>query len=348
MDSDRRTPLLEVAALSVQFASKEGDIQAVDGISFKVYDNEVLGIVGESGSGKSVTALTLLQLLSRNGRITDGAIRFRNGDELINIVELEPDGPKMRSIRGAEIAMIFQEPMTAFSPLHTIGNQIGEVIALHNVPEGLGRSARKTFVREQTINVLASVGMPAPEQLVDAYPHELSGGMRQRAMIAMGLSCAPKILIADEPTTALDVTLQAQVLDLMTDMRTQQGMSIVFITHDLGVIAEIADRVMVMYLGHEMETAAVDDLFHNPQHPYTRALLRSIPTATGPIETLKPIEGTVPSPLDMPAGCRFHTRCDSVIPGLCDVSEPTLTQVSPSHEVACFLHSPAPFEVDHG
>ncbi len=337
-----QTPLLEVSGLSVQFASREGDVRAVDDISFNVYDNEVLGIVGESGSGKSVTALTLLQLLSRNGRITNGAIRFRDGDELVDITELEPDGPRMRSIRGAEIAMIFQEPMTAFSPLHTIGNQIGEAIALHSVPAGLGRSARKTFVRQQTIEVLASVGMPAPEQLIDAYPHELSGGMRQRAMIAMGLSCAPKILIADEPTTALDVTLQAQVIDLMSDMREEQGMSIVFITHDLGVIAEMADRVMVMYLGHEMETAPVDDLFHNPHHPYTRALLRSIPTASGPIEMLRPIEGTVPSPLDIPPGCRFHTRCDAAMPGVCDVSEPTLTEISPGHEVACFLHSPAP------
>ncbi len=347
-DAADRTPLLEVSDLCVQFSSKEGDVKAVDGISFKVYRNEVLGIVGESGSGKSVTALTLLRLLSRNGRITDGNIRFRADDhaEPVEITELEADGPTIRSIRGAQIAMIFQEPMTAFSALHTIGNQIGEVIALHNVPPDTPRRQRKQYVRDETVRVLASVGMPSPKQLIDAYPHELSGGMRQRAMIAMGLSCAPRILIADEPTTALDVTLQAQVMDLMSDMREQQRMSIIFITHDLGVIAEMADRVMVMYLGREMETAPVDDLFHNPLHPYTRALLRSIPTATGPIETLVSIKGTVPNPLNMPSGCRFHTRCDSFIEGTCDVRTPTLVEISPGHSVACFLHSPPGREGD--
>ena len=333
-----RAVLLTVSDLAVRFSSKEGEINAVDGVSFDVLEDEVLGIVGESGSGKSVTARSLLNILSRNGRIERGSIRLFDEGGPVEITELAHDGRTMRAIRGKSISMIFQEPMTAFSPLHTIGNQIGEAIALHNLPGGLSRAERRRLVHEQTVAVLADVGMPSPEELIDAYPHELSGGMRQRALIAMGLACNPAILIADEPTTALDVTLQAQVLDLMTTLRREHRMSIIFITHDLGVIAEIADRVLVMYLGREMETATVDDIFHKPLHPYTRALLQSVPTTTGPIEPLVPIEGTVPSPLDIPPGCRFQTRCASMIDGLCNVDEPPVVEIEPGHSVACFLH----------
>jgi len=247
----------------------------------------------------------------------------------------------MRAIQGREIAMIFQEPMTAFSPVHTIGSQIDEMIALHVPrPAGVGRREAKRWVRARTIAMLHKVGMPSPDEIAEAYPHNLSGGMRQRAMIAMALSCNPRILVADEPTTALDVTLQAQVLGLMREMIRDFHTSVVFITHDLGVVAEIADRVVVMYLGRVVESAPVDDLFYAPKHPYTQALIRSVPRTSGPIEKLVPIEGTVPSPLDMPEGCTFHTRCPFVMKGLCDARVPELREVAGRHSVACFLHQP--------
>ena len=336
-------PLLRVSELSVTFPSREGDVIAVERLSLEVFPDEVLGIVGESGSGKSVTSLSILRVLPKHSRIDGGTIVFRDGDTEIELAQASADGPEVRSVRGRRISMIFQEPMSAFSPLHTIGNQIGEAVALHNLPPDLKRSARNAEVRRQTLDLLTWVGMPNPEQLIDSYPHELSGGMRQRALIAMGLACHPDILIADEPTTALDVTLQSQVVALLSRLRREQGMSIIFVTHDLGVIAEIADRVLVMYLGREMETAPVDDLFHNPQHPYTRALMRSMPTIAGPLGALIPIDGMVPSPTDLPSGCRFQTRCPERIAGLCDVHEPISVEVGPGHRVACFVAgSPRP------
>lgn len=356
---NKESPLLQVQNLKVHFKSKEGTVKAVEGLSFDVFPDEILGIVGESGCGKSVTALAILNVLSRNAKIVEGKIRFRRGNEIIDLTQLDPDGSAIREIQGKEIAMIFQEPMTSFSPLHTIGNQIGEAIELHMLdsrhacdrqagnysskaaPPKRGpfnHRAVKKWVDEQTIEILRKVGMPNPEEILDAFPHNLSGGMRQRAMIAMGLSCNPRILIADEPTTALDVTLQAQVLKLMRHMKETLHMSIIFITHDLGVIAEMADRVVVMYLGRIMETATVDDLFYKPMHPYTRALIQSVPKTSGPIEKLVPIEGTVPSPMDTPVGCKFHTRCPSFMPGFCDVKEPELVEIEAGHQVSCFLY----------
>ena len=336
-------PLLEVVDLSVTFSSREGEVFAVDKVSFSLFPNEVLGVVGESGSGKSVTSLSILRVLPASSRIANGSIFFRDEGRTIELANVDSESEPVRSVRGRRISMIFQEPMSAFSPLHTIGNQIGEAIALHNLPPGLSRSQRKLEVRKQTIDLLASVVMPTPEQLIDSYPHELSGGMRQRALIAMGLACHPSILIADEPTTALDVTLQSQVIALLSRLRSEQEMSIIFITHNLGVIAEIADRVLVMYLGREMETASVDDLFHNPKHPYTRALIRSMPTIAGTLDTLIPIEGTVPSPNNLPTGCRFQTRCPERVDGLCNVHEPVSIEIEPGHRVACFLSgSPVP------
>jgi len=336
-------PLLRVTGLSVTFPSREGDVVAVERLNFDVFPDEVLGIVGESGSGKSVTSLSILRVLPKRSRIEGGSIVFRDGDAEIELAQVSADGPEVRAVRGRQISMIFQEPMSAFSPLHTIGNQIGEAVSVHNLPPGLSRSARKAEIRRQTLDLLRSVGMPNPDQLIDSYPHELSGGMRQRALIAMGLACHPAILIADEPTTALDVTLQSQVIALLKSLRQEQGMSIIFVTHDLGVIAEIADRVLVMYLGCEMETAPVDDLFHNPQHPYTRALMRSMPTIAGPLGALIPIDGMVPSPTDLPSGCRFQTRCPERVVGLCDIYEPISIDVRPGHRVACFVAgSPRP------
>ena len=339
------SPLLTVKDLEVVFTSKEGDVRAVDGLSFAVYPNEVLGIVGESGSGKSVTCLAVLNLLSINGRIAGGSIRLESGGRFWDVHNLDEDGKPMRRLRGKEIAMVFQEPMSALSPLHTIGNQIGEAIRMHGLPDGrLSWVERRRFVRQRTIEMLDSVGMPTPGELLDSYPHQLSGGLRQRAVIAMALACRPKILIADEPTTALDVTLQAQVLELLEDLQQRNEMSVIFITHDLGVIAEVADRVLVMYLGRGMETAPVDELFHDPLHPYTRALLRSIPHTSGALETLIPISGTVPGPYWVPSGCPFHTRCEEAIPGVCDVRVPIPVEVTPGHEVACFLHHDVGFD----
>ena len=357
---DNYEPLLQVNDLSIYFSTKEGTVKAVDGLSFSVNPNEVLGIVGESGCGKSVTALAILNLLSRNGKITAGNIIFRDSSEgVIDITRLDPDGDPIRRIRGKEIAMIFQEPMTAFSPLHTIGNQISEAIELHmydsRQPERqkpgdmyqktalpkrgiFNRRAVNKWIGEQTIEILQKVGMPNPEEILHAFPHNLSGGMRQRAMIAMALSCNPRILIADEPTTALDVTLQAQVLNLMREMQKRLDMSIIFITHDLGVIAEMADRVVVMYLGKVMEVAKVDDLFYHPMHPYTKALIHSVPKISGPIEMLAPIKGTVPSPMEMPRGCKFHTRCPCILTGVCDMNEPEILTLENGHQVSCFLY----------
>ena len=330
--------LLSVRNLSTHFPLDEGNVVAVDGVSFDLYEGETLGIVGESGCGKSVTALSIMRALDRPGRIVNGQILLRQRsrdtgpDEIIDLAALEPNGEEIRSIRGAQIAYIFQEPMTAFSPVHTVGNQLIEAIMLH-------RSIEKRDVRQVAIDLLKQVDFPLPEQRLDAYSFELSGGLRQRAMIAMALSSTPRILIADEPTTALDVTTQAQTLDLLRSLQQQSGMAIVLITHDLGVIAEMADNVAVMYLGQVVENASVDDIFHAPKHPYTQELLRSIPSIrSDSSERLSTIPGVVPHAYSRPEGCPFHPRCPSFMAGTCDRRQPTLLRVAPRHDVSCFLY----------
>lgn len=330
-------PFLSVRNLRTHFFQDEGIVRAVDGASFDICSGQTVGIVGESGCGKSVTARSILRLVQKPGRIVEGQILYRSraesGQELeIDLAQLKATGKEMRRIRGKEIALIFQEPMSSFSPVHTIGEQIMEVLLLHT-------DLKKEEVRSRTIELLREVGVPMPEKRIDEYPHQLSGGLRQRAMIAMALACNPRLLIADEPTTAIDVTTQAQILQLLKKLQADTGMAIMFITHDLGVIAEIADEVIVMYLGQVVERAPVDELFHDPKHPYTRALLRSIPTIheerRGALPTLV---GSVPHPYNRPSGCPFHPRCDSFMPGLCDRREPQLLPVGENQAVSCLLY----------
>jgi peptide/nickel transport system ATP-binding protein len=331
--------LLAVHDLKTYFFSDEGIIKAVDGASFEVKPSQTLGIVGESGCGKSVTARSILRIVERPGRIIGGQIlwrRERGGTaEVIDLTRLDPNGREMRSIRGADIGLIFQEPMTSFSPVHTIGDQIAEALIVH------GRSSPKE-ARARVIDLLRRVGIPFPEQRIDAYPYQLSGGLRQRAMIAMALACGPKLLIADEPTTALDVTTQAQILDLLRNLQAQNHMAIILITHNLGVVAEMADEVVVMYLGRVVERGPVDTIFYDAKHPYTRALLRSIPSLDAPArEKLPTIAGSIPHPSHRPSGCPFHPRCPSAIAGVCDQFEPSLQPIGEHHEVSCFLyHAP--------
>jgi len=339
MAAESRSTLLTVRDLKTYFAQDEGTVKAVDGVSFDLYPGATLGIVGESGCGKSVTARSILGIVDRPGRIVEGEIRFRRqatgsagGDGWVDLAKLPPNGPEMRSIRGAEIALIFQEPMSSFSPVHSIGNQIVEAIQLH---QPLGRRE----AREKAIEMLRRVGVSSPEERVGQLSYQLSGGLRQRAMIAMALSCEPTLLIADEPTTALDVTTQTQILDLMRQLQREDGMAIMLITHDLGVVAEMATDVAVMYLGRVVEQAPVDEIFHAPKHPYTQALLRSIPRMRSRSrERLIPIAGAVPHPYDRPSGCPFHPRCPEFMPGRCDVEAPTLRPVGDKHSVSCFLY----------
>jgi oligopeptide/dipeptide ABC transporter ATP-binding protein len=331
-------PLLSVRNLKTYFAQDEGLVKAVDGVSFDLWPGVTLGVVGESGCGKSVTARSILRIVDRPGRIVDGEIRFRRtaadgGDgEVVDLAKLAPNGTEMRSIRGAEIALIFQEPMSSFSPVHTVGNQIVEAIRLH---QPVGRREARAL----TIEILRRVGVSSPEQRVDQLAHQLSGGLRQRAMIAMALSCQPTLLIADEPTTALDVTTQTQILELMRQLQQEDGMAIMLITHDLGVVAAMATDVVVMYLGRVVEQGPVDAIFHAPRHPYTRALLRSIPRIRSRSrERLTPIAGSVPHPYDRPTGCPFHPRCPDFMAGTCDRREPTLRTIHERHAVRCFLY----------
>ncbi|PYM18458.1 MAG: dipeptide/oligopeptide/nickel ABC transporter ATP-binding protein [Candidatus Rokuibacteriota bacterium] len=331
-----REPLLSVRNLKTYFIQDEGLVKAVDGVSFDVAEGVTLGIVGESGCGKSVTARSILRIVDRPGRIVEGEIHFRrpsaNGGpgRTVDLATLEPNGAEMRAIRGAEIALIFQEPMSSFSPVHTIGSQIVEAIRLHQ-PGG------RREARDKTIELLRRVGVSSPEERVDQLSNQLSGGMRQRAMIAMALSCHPTLLIADEPTTALDVTTQTQILELMRQLQQEDGMAIMLITHDLGVIATMATDVAVMYLGRVVEQAPVDAIFHAPLHPYTRALLRSIPRIRSRAR-LVPIAGAVPHPYDRPTGCPFHPRCAEFKAGTCDRQEPRLTRIGDHHTVSCFLY----------
>jgi peptide/nickel transport system ATP-binding protein len=333
-----REPLLSVRNLKTYFQQDEGLVRAVDGVSFELYPGVTLGVVGESGCGKSITARSILRIVDRPGRIVEGEIRFRRpganggGGHVVDLVKLAPDGTEMRSIRGAEIALIFQEPMSSFSPVHSVGNQIIEAIRLH---QPVGRQD----ARDKTIEMLRRVGVSSPEERVDQLAHQLSGGLRQRAMIAMALSCQPTLLIADEPTTALDVTTQTQILELMRQLQQEDGMAIMLITHDLGVVAEMATDVAVMYLGRVVEQGPVDAIFHSPRHPYTRALLRSIPRIRARTrERLTPIAGSVPHPYDRPVGCPFHPRCPDFMAGTCDAREPALQLVDDRHAVSCFLY----------
>jgi oligopeptide/dipeptide ABC transporter ATP-binding protein len=337
-----RDTLLSVRDLHTHFPGDEGTVKAVDGVSFDLRPGATLGIVGESGCGKSVTARSILGIVDRPGRIVAGEIHFRrrptNGGgngrsgEMIDLAKLPPNGPEMRAIRGAEIALIFQEPMSSFSPVHTIGNQIVEAIMLH-------QRVDRRQARAKAIEMLRRVGVSTPEARVDQLSNQLSGGLRQRAMIAMALSCNPILLIADEPTTALDVTTQTQILELMRQLQREDGMAIMLITHDLGVVAEMCTDVVVMYLGRVVEQAPVDEIFHAPKHPYTRSLLRSIPRIrSGARERLTPIAGAVPHPYDRPTGCPFHPRCPDFMPGTCDRREPALRAVGAQHAVSCFLY----------
>ncbi len=332
LSDNTNTPLLSVRDLKTYFFQDEGTVKAVDGASFDVHAGKTLGIVGESGCGKSVTAQSILRIVDQPGKIVQGEIVLSRADgSQVDVTRLHPDGKEMRSIRGAEIGLVFQEPMTSFSPVHTVGNQIIEAIRLH-LP------VNEREARQRGIEALRSVGIPKPERRIDEYAFELSGGLRQRAMIAVALSCNPRLLIADEPTTALDVTTQAQILDLLRDLQKQRGMALILITHNLGVIAEMADDVAVMYLGRVVEEGPVDDIFHNPRHPYTRALLQSIPSIEStPRVELPTISGSIPHPYNRPAGCPFHPRCENQMPGMCDAKEPALAAVSERQKVSCFL-----------
>jgi peptide/nickel transport system ATP-binding protein len=322
---------LEYKDLRVHFFTDEGVVKAVDGVDFTVRKGKTLCIVGESGCGKSVMSLTSLRIVQKPGRIMSGEMLWRMPDgSIVDLVKLDPKGPEIRKIRGGQIAMIFQEPMTSLSALHTVGNQIGEAIMLH-------QGVSKHEARNRSIEMLRRVRIPRPERIVDEYTFRLSGGMRQRAMIAMALSCNPRLLIADEPTTALDVTTQAQILDLMRELQEEYGMAMMFITHDLGVVAEIADEVAVMYLGRVVETSDVDALFNNAEHPYTQALLSSIPKISANREPLAPIRGMVPSPYRRPSGCTFNPRCAKALESCISV-EPKLIQTAPGHQVRCLLY----------
>ncbi|MBI4789965.1 MAG: ABC transporter ATP-binding protein [Chloroflexi bacterium] len=333
---NNQTPLLSVRDLKTYFYMDEGIVKAVDGVSFDVHAGQVFGIVGESGCGKSVTMKALLRIVEPPGRIAGGEIllnKSKNGQpQIVDLAKLNANGDEMRAIRGGEIALIPQEPMSSFSPVHTIGDQIVEAIQLH-------RPMPKDAARKTAVDLLKDVGIPMPEQRLNEYSWQLSGGLRQRAMIAMALSCHPRLLIADEPTTAIDVTTQAQVLRLLRNLQREHNAAIIFITHDLGVIAQMADYVMVMYLGLVMEQGPVDDIFHNPKHPYTQALLRSIPSVNStPHVTLPTISGSIPHPFNKPKGCPFHPRCTKRIVGKCDVSIPPLKLVGEKQSVSCVLY----------
>ncbi len=326
--------VLEARALRTYFNLPEGTLKAVDGVDLTIAPHQTVGVIGESGSGKSVTAQSILQIVPPPGAIQSGQIFLRRSDgRRVDLCQLNPRSREIRAIRGAEISMVFQEPMTSLSPVHTIGAQIAEAIRLH-----VTRDKRK--VKSIALDMINRVGISNPKQRYDEYPHQLSGGMRQRAMIAMALSCSPSLLIADEPTTALDVTVQAQILELMKELQNEFGMAIMYITHDLGVIAEIADEVNVMYLGRVVERASTVELFKNPLHPYTQRLLKSIPRLGGRGRgRLDAIRGNVPVPMNPPPQCGFASRCDDFMAGKCDAAVPSLVEMGDQHFVRCYLHS---------
>ena len=326
MNKTNQEVILKIKNLVVAFDTEAGRIRAIDGISFDVKKGQTLGIVGESGCGKSVTALSIMRLLPKPAGIMEsGEILFRNTD----IARLSPD--ELHEIRGNHISMIFQEPMTALNPVHRIGKQLGEVFQLHY------KEMPKQEIRRKSIDMLQKVGIPDPEKRMREYVHQISGGMRQRVMIAMALSCKPDILIADEPTTAIDVTIQAQILELMKALQRETEMAIIYITHDLGVIAEICDHVVVMYAGKVVEIASVKELFINPEHPYTKGLLSSIPRLENPRKTkLNIIKGMVPSLYELPKGCRFQNRCP-LVEAVCETASPPVTSVGEDHFASCYL-----------
>ena len=330
----QRRNILEVRDLQTHFYTETGVVRAVDGVSFDIRRGGTLGVLGESGCGKSVTGFSILRLLRPPGQIVGGAIRYFGRDEVggDDLAQIDPRSETMRQMRGSEIAMVFQEPMTALDPLFTVGSQITEAILYH-------QDVSKAEARKLAIETLDHVRMPQPADTFKKYPHQLSGGMRQRVVIAIALSCRPKLLIADEPTTALDVTTEAQILELMRELQDELGMAIMFITHDLGVIAEMAEDVAVMYLGKVVEQSDIATLFDDPQHPYTKALMQSVPKVgrkSG--ERLEAIRGMVPSPRNIPAGCAFHPRCESFMRGTCDAHAPKLRETKPGHAVSCFLY----------
>ena len=323
--------LIEVRNLKTYFYTEDGVVRAVDGVDFAIDPEKTLGVVGESGCGKSVTALSIMGLVQMPpGKIESGEVLYHRNGKVTDLTTLNPKGKEYRSIRGNEIAMIFQEPMTSLNPVYTIGNQIMEAIILH-------QRLRKKEARKKAIEMLYAVGIPLPEQRVDEYPHQLSGGMRQRAMIAMALSCNPSLLIADEPTTALDVTIQAQVLDLMNALRKEFRAAIMFITHNLGVIADMADDMVVMYLGRIVEGSDVRSVYHDPKHPYTQGLMHSIPTLATKKQRLVPIKGVVPDPFEVPPGCGFEPRCPHAME-VCRAKIPPLKEVVSHHWASCFLY----------
>ncbi|TCM99669.1 peptide/nickel transport system ATP-binding protein [Paenibacillus sp. BK033] len=331
-------PLLRVQDLKIRIRMDNGVMNAVDGVDFEIRRGRTLGLVGESGCGKSLTSRALIGINPKECE-TSGTIAYRSSqepeakEEPLNLLALDPNGRKIRSIRGRKIAMIFQEPMTAFSPMYTIGNQIMEAILIH-------RTRSKKEAKRIALEMLGKVGISDQEKRFDQYPHEFSGGMRQRAMISMALSCNPELLIADEPTTALDVTIQAQVLELMKRLQQEFGMAILLVTHDLGIIAEMCDEVAVMYLGKIVEQAPMKEIFRNPKHPYTKGLLRSMPRLGGnKTKRLESIEGSVPVPVNMPPMCGFYDRCKDRIEGVCNKQSVPATQISGGHTVRCFLYS---------
>jgi peptide/nickel transport system ATP-binding protein/oligopeptide transport system ATP-binding protein len=323
-------PLIELNDLHTYFYTEDGVVKAVNGVSFAIEEQKTLGVVGESGCGKSQTALSIMGLVPMPpGKIAQGSINYHRNGNAIDLTKLDPKGSEYRSIRGNEIAMIFQEPMTSLNPVYTIGNQIMEAIQLH-------QKKSKKDAKELAVEMLRLVGIPVPGQRVDEYPHQLSGGMRQRVMIAMALSCNPTLLIADEPTTALDVTIQAQILEIVKDLQKNYQMAMLMITHNLGVVAETSDEVVVMYMGKVAEQAPVREIFHNPKHPYTQGLIESIPHLTAKKERLKPIKGVVPDPYNVPVGCPFQTRCPHVFDQCKEM--PPLKDIGNDHHVACWLY----------
>lgn len=324
--------LLEVRGLKTYFRTEHGVVPSVDGVSFALKRGEVVGIVGESGSGKSVTAYSIAGLIDSSGRIEAGEIVY-NGQDLTRLTKKE-----LRKLQGSEISMVFQEPYTSLNPLLTSGYQIAESIREH-------QRVGKKEARRRSVTMLKKVGIPHPETVYDAYPHELSGGMRQRVMIALALACGPKLLIADEPTTALDVTIQAQILRLMRDLQDELSTAIILITHDVGVVAEMADKVIVMYAGQVVEEGDVFELFRSPKHPYTKGLLHSTPKIHSDKEQLEPIPGTVPSPSHMPSGCRFHPRCPYAT-YKCTTRSPELQEVKSAYGVRCWLHENGEVSLD--
>ncbi|MFN2216763.1 MAG: ABC transporter ATP-binding protein [Anaerolineales bacterium] len=332
--------LIRIHDLKVSFSLDEGTVQALDGVDLVIKKGKVVGVVGESGCGKSIMARSIIRIIPDPGKIDQGEILLRtkigsnNGEEhVIDLAKIDPEDEIMRQIRWGEISMIFQEPMSSFSSYHTLGNQISEAILVH-------QDISKQDAEKLAIDMLDRVGIPNAATRITQYPHEFSGGMRQRAMIAMALICNPSLLIADEPTTSLDVTIQAQMLELMRNLRSDFGSSVVFITHNLGVIAQIADEVDIMYMGKIVESGSVRDIFNDPKHPYTVNLLQAIPKITGSVkERLVAIEGSIPSPFERVSGCPFHPRCNQIIKGVCEDQIPVLTDFGNEHKAVCHLYS---------